>query len=338
MWTKAPQWSMLKHMIHDSDTDGSELPVPFLPKWVMDGKVPETLEEVAFSSGAALVLLQQTMSDPAFNVPRKLLRKRLALKAAQNTLKIERRSAEEGEIRDGFLLAEPGSFESFSQAMGPSGFMYAQWRDHTLLSPKLESFWTHFIGTIPLYTRDTMIEITEAEKPECSPVSAVVQALQNVLTVLPKEEMVALQWADIALSMALGWKHMLPLVGVSTTSKELKAFRDGEGTPDELLIIVHTAIARSAREAIQLCHDLARRAAKLRDVAPKLRAKGSDTAVKLFLSEDALTPSSLTSSWMFRTRGLMTPRSARRFCDRLVELGVVRELSGRANFRLYGVA
>ena len=32
----------------------------------------------------------------------------------------------------------------------------------------------------------------------------------------------------------------------------------------------------------------------------------------------------------------MTDRAARRLCDRLVELGVVRELTG-ATFRLYGV-
>jgi len=33
----------------------------------------------------------------------------------------------------------------------------------------------------------------------------------------------------------------------------------------------------------------------------------------------------------------MTDRAARRFCDRLVELGVARELTGRATFRLYGI-
>lgn len=33
----------------------------------------------------------------------------------------------------------------------------------------------------------------------------------------------------------------------------------------------------------------------------------------------------------------MTDRAARRFCDRLVELGVARELTGRRTFRLYGL-
>jgi Fic family protein len=34
----------------------------------------------------------------------------------------------------------------------------------------------------------------------------------------------------------------------------------------------------------------------------------------------------------------MTDRAARRFCDRLVELGVAQELTGRPTFRLYGIA
>jgi|TARA_R100000322_G_scaffold170463_1_gene146253 hypothetical protein len=49
---------------------------------------------------------------------------------------------------------------------------------------------------------------------------------------------------------------------------------------------------------------------------------------------------------MFLNRGSVAPtvlaplrsdRAARRFCDRLVELGAVRELTGRDTFRLYGV-
>lgn len=311
---------------------------PFLPKWVMDTSVPETLEEAAFSSGAAIALLHQTLNNLAFKVPQQLLRNRLALKAAKNTLKIERRSADEGEIRDGFLLAEIDGMANLSQAMGPSGFMYAQWRDHVQFPLKNEAFYTNFIGTIPLYTRITMTEITMAVHPEVSPVAATTRALLEVMSALPKEEMVALQWADITFSKALGWKYMLPLVGASMTSKELKLFVNDDTKPDDLLITVHTAIARSARDAIRLCHDLARRAAKLRAVAPKLRAKGSDAAVTLFLSEDAISPSSLTSSWMFRSKSNMTPRSARRFCDRLVELGVARELTGRSTFRFYGVA
>ena len=76
-----------------------------------------------------------------------------------------------------------------------------------------------------------------------------------------------------------------------------------------------------------LAAELARAAARLRAVVPKLRAKGAARAVDLFLSQDAVAPAALA--------GIMSHRAARRFCDLLVELGAVRELTGRDSFRLY---
>ncbi|WOI58191.1 DUF1403 family protein [Palleronia sp. LCG004] len=46
------------------------------------------------------------------------------------------------------------------------------------------------------------------------------------------------------------------------------------------------------------------------------------------LAQDAIAPSALTP---------LTNRAARRFVERLVELGLARELTGRASFRLYGL-
>ena len=71
----------------------------------------------------------------------------------------------------------------------------------------------------------------------------------------------------------------------------------------------------------------ARRATHLKAVAPKLRAKGAVDAVEMFLTRDAVAPSALP----------LPDRAARRLCDRLVDLGAVRELTGRDTFRLYGV-
>ena len=79
--------------------------------------------------------------------------------------------------------------------------------------------------------------------------------------------------------------------------------------------------------------DLARRAARLRAVTPKLRAKGAARAVDLFLTEDALTPVALAND----VHSTLSDRAARRLCDRLVELGALRELTGRDSFRLYGL-
>ena len=81
-------------------------------------------------------------------------------------------------------------------------------------------------------------------------------------------------------------------------------------------------------QALPLAGDLARKAACLRAVVPKLRAKAAGRAVDLFLSRDALAPSALD---------FMSDRAARRLCERLVDLGALRELTGRDTFRLYGV-
>jgi hypothetical protein len=89
------------------------------------------------------------------------------------------------------------------------------------------------------------------------------------------------------------------------------------------------AYATAAAEACDLAVDLAQRAARLTAVAPKLRAKGASDVLKLLLSDDAV-----AASW---SSAKLSARGARRLFDRLGELGVVRELSGRATFRLYGL-
>ena len=74
--------------------------------------------------------------------------------------------------------------------------------------------------------------------------------------------------------------------------------------------------------------DLARRAKKLIAEAPKLRSKDADDMIIRLLGEDAATAISGRNA---------SERSARRLFDRLETLGVVRELTGRSTFRLYGL-
>ena len=59
--------------------------------------------------------------------------------------------------------------------------------------------------------------------------------------------------------------------------------------------------------------------------------------MRLFLAEDALSPGVALSPVIRGSATPMTDRAARRLCDRLATLGVVRELTGRASFRLYGL-
>ncbi len=133
--------------------------------------------------------------------------------------------------------------------------------------------------------------------------------------------MTAFILADAALAQALGWKQIVPLLAAGVKRADLR------NHGDELRLAFHRALAKSAIEAVRQAADLLHRAAHLKAVAPKLRAKAAGEAVQMFLTRDAVAPSALP----------LPDRAARRLCDRLIDLGAIRELSGRDTFRLYGM-
>ncbi len=152
-------------------------------------------------------------------------------------------------------------------------------------------------------------------------VTRAAMALEKVLSDAPRATAPALVLADAALAQALGWPHLVPLLASDLKRSDFR--KQGEG----LRLACHRALIGSVSEAIRLSADLTRRAAHLKAIAPKLQAKGAADAVEIFLSRDAVAPSALP----------LPARAARRLCDRLVELGAMRELTGRDTFRLYGV-
>ena len=310
---------------HDPDA----LPKPILPSWVFDHQTPDCLEDAAFSSGAALSLLHVLLRDPNSGVPVDLLRSRLALRAAVHCSKIEGRGVTEADIRDAYLLTLPGD------AMGPDGDMLAFWRAGTAISLRHAGFHDRL--------RDLLLEdmqeylpdwIAGTEDAGANPVAKATSILNNMLQTFPRREAVALLCADVILARSLGWDRLLPLFGLYINRTILRAASDGEN----IGLACHSTFAHATQDAVRMAHDLARRAARLRAVAHKLRSKGSDEAIALYLSEDAILPSTMLSPTIRGSNTSMTPRSARRICERLIELGVIRELTGRATFRLYGVA
>ncbi|UOA20430.1 hypothetical protein DSM14862_03262 (plasmid) [Sulfitobacter indolifex] len=154
-----------------------------------------------------------------------------------------------------------------------------------------------------------------------APVSRAAMVLEMVLTDAPRGELSGLILADAALAQALRWNDLVPLLAQGLSRADL-----GKRGKD-LRLACHSAVISSAAEAVRLSADLARRTAHLKAVAPKLRAKAAKEAVEIFLTRDAVTPSALP----------LPDRAARRLCDRLIDLGAVRELTGRETFRLYGV-
>jgi hypothetical protein len=154
-----------------------------------------------------------------------------------------------------------------------------------------------------------------------APVIRAAMVLEAVLTEAPRADVASLVLADVALAQTFGWDHLVPLLAAGLKRAELR--KQG----DDLRLACYRAVVSSVVEAVRLAADLARRAAHLKAVAPKLRAKGAGEAVEMFLTRDAMAPSALP----------LPDRAARRLCDRLVDLGAVRELTGRDTFRLYGV-
>lgn len=302
--------------------------LPQLPSWVTSGRA-ETLETVAFRSGAAPTVLDQLISDPGHGVPLKLLANRLALSAATATSKLEGRLAREADIRDAFHLTPPG------EAPGPDGDLLAFWREGVRLRAGRTGEIADFVGAEFAGEVGAWLDVGLERARTHGPLSGCVAALRAVLEVDDRAERTACLLADIVLARALNWKAVLPATAARLTKT---ALRDLTAEGQEAELAVQARMLESIDETIRLARDLFRRAAALRTIAPKLRAKGSDAAVDLFLTEDAVAPASMLSPRIRGTSIPMTDRAARRFCDRLVELGVARELTGRPTFRLYGIA
>jgi hypothetical protein len=166
---------------------------------------------------------------------------------------------------------------------------------------------------------------------KCGQGSAVARAsavLKSVLGAHPRDEVTAAILADAILAQALGWDHIVPLLSVGLKPSDWRA------AGEDLRLACHRAVVAALQEAHNLAIDLVRRAARLQAVTPKLRAKGATAAAQMFLTRDAVTAAELSAP---ASGTGLSDRAARRFCERLVELGVARELTGRDTFRIYGV-
>ena len=282
--------------------------LPQIPAWVTSAR-PETPEDVAFLSGATLSHLHLVLSRD--DVPQTLLRERLALRAAEACVMHQGRSERAADLRDAVAFLQPGD------SPGPAGEVALSWR-HAVERP---------VTVKALHRALPGVEVEQIaiwlDAGQGAPIARAATVLEAVLSDRPRDPAAALIIAEAALARALGWSHVLPLLALGLKRTDLRM------TGEELRLACHRAISAAATEVLCEATDLTRRTARLAEIAPKLRAKGAEEAVALFLSQDAVAPMTLIS--------LRSDRAARRFCDRLVELGAVRELTGRDTFRLYVV-
>lgn len=266
-------------------------------------------------------------------------RQRLALSAAAVTAKQAGRVEDESALRDAVLLTRPGDFLS----VGPAGSMLLAWR--RLAGTPAEKLLTE--ASIDAVLDDLGLRRDDEAVRDLAGVLRQLSAGIGMVGMLTGAFMTAEShgfaralgaWlADALLAQRLGWAHAVPLLGAEVAlgssarprrSAASSVVTGIETVPDRAKSLL-AATARAALRAIDLSVELERRADRLLAVAPKLRAKAADMVVEKLLSDDAVVASEKIAG--------MSDRGLRRLFDRLVELGAVRELSGRPTFRIYGL-
>ena len=177
--------------------------------------------------------------------------------------------------------------------------------------------------------------VAGAEHPLAAAVGASAAAMKLLRDAPPVDaEIFALWVADLALAQRLRWDAPVPLLATAIAHASLRRGPSGKrprpADPD-WVDAAAGAYAMAAQEAYALAGELSRRSQNFLAAQPKLRAKGAGRVVELLLGDDAVSPARAAKL------ARLSDRAARRLFDRLIELGAVRELSGRPNFRLYGL-
>lgn len=314
-----------------------------VPNWLRasltDGRRLAALDiaEVAVIAGAAIgaldmIVRRQERWAGAW-------RQRLAVAAGEATARQSGRAEDEAALRDAVLLARPGD------DVGPGGRMYLVWRRLAAWRVNEQSTGKAFAAVLEAFGHVRNDETAGDLAGESLGIGGeTVGTLTRAFAAADRHGFgypLGCWLADLSLARRLGWTHAIPLLGIMAphggsaarprrTSAMIAARGAGEGT--DLAKSLLATQARAALRAIDLSAELGRRAERLLAVAPTLRAKGASAVVDRLLGEDALVASREGS----RQAG-MSDRGMRRLFDRLVELGAVRELSGRPTFRTYGL-
>jgi hypothetical protein len=307
------------------------------PSWARPPKQPGVGADAAFFAGASLALLDQILRlDPPFAGA---LRQRLALGAATACAALARHREDSSALRDAEHLSPNAGGNA---PTSPAGRIHRLWRGFAAPSVGFDEPSLRKAADLLELPRDLDLEaLAEALRRlfqgEENPLAAAARAGSTTARMLDgapraETEILALWLSDLMLARKLGWDVPIALLATSVArpSSRSAGRRPRPGDADWPLHCA-TAAALAAREAHGLAADLSRRSAKLLSVAPKLRAKGAGRVIEMLLADDAVSPATVAKA------ARLSDRAARRLFDRLVELGVARELSGRPSFRLYGL-
>lgn len=300
-----------------------------MPSWASQHETAASAAEAAYLAGAALNPLDAIVRSEAVWLG--AWRQRLALRNAAAAVTLAGRREDERGLRDTWILRRPGD------ALGPSGQLLKAWRDLGREPPVLSlTRLTDIANLLALRWSQELDDLPglfdQATRSHAMAPDIVVAMLRTVLRLRPDAELLAWWLADLALARRMRWPVAIPLLMAHRTSPGFRAkasqarLKPGDAGFEQA---VYLACARASAQACQLAGDIARSSERLSAVTPKLRAKGARDAIALLCDEDAVSgahPARTLSRW-----------AARRLFERLHALGAVRELSGRASFRLYGL-
>lgn len=296
-----------------------------MPGWARKLSHSDQGVDPGFLAGAALACLDPMARDGAAWVG--CWRQRLALRCAVVAAH-SGRPVDEASLRDAWHLTRA------SADVGPAARAYGAWRDLARFSPPPPT------NAADAASQDRLIRasmdlgfdpaLVTGLAPDAlsrSPVGAAAAAAEAVAGRDRRAEPLGLWLADRVLAQRLGWPIPIPLLAIGITrGRDGRRPRPGD---DNWASAVEIAYARAAARAVDLGNELARRADALAAAVPKLRAKGAGSAVSALLEDDAVAGTATLAG--------LSDRAGRRLFDRLAALRVVRELSGRSTFRLYGL-
>jgi hypothetical protein len=306
------------------------------PQWARLPTEPAARSDVGFFAGAGLALFDSILREnPPFAGA---LRQRSALRAATVCAMMARLREDAANLRDVEHLACVGGETS------PAGRIHRLWRLFASRPVRLDAPTLAAAADLLAVSDGANFEgladslrnvVAGAEHPLAAAAGASAAAMQLFCVASPVDaEIFALWLADVALAQRLGWDAPVPLLATAITHASLrrgaagKRPRPGDLDWDDGVAGAYTL---AAREAFALAGELSRRSQALLAAQPKLRAKGAGRVVELLLDDEAVSPARAAKL------ARLSDRAARRLFDRLIELGAVRELSGRPNFRLYGL-
>ena len=294
--------------------------------------------DAAFCAGAGLALLDAVLRDnPPFAGA---LRQRLALRAATVCAALARHRQDSAALRDAQHVFSPAAGSDANA--GPAGRIHRLWRGFAGRPAGFDQQNLRKAADLLELPGDLDFAALAATlrrlvQDENNPLAAAARAASKTMQTLVgasrlEAEILALWLSDLMLAQKLGWDAPLPLLATTLAHPALRS-AGRRPCPDDADWPLHCAraYALAAQHVYALAADFSRRSAKLLAISPKLRAKGAGRVVELLLGDDAVAPATAAKA------AKLSDRASRRLFDRLVELGVVRELSGRPSFRLYGL-